>query len=272
MSVAELRQFLEDCPRLFIITGAGCSAPSGIGTYRADSGEWHSAQPIQHQDFVSSEAARRRYWARSMRGWPGFARAQPNAAHRALAELEAQGRVVNLVTQNVDGLHQQAGQTRLIELHGALSRVVCLDCGNQLPRARLQQWLETHNPALLAVNPTPAPDGDADLAGAEDGADIRIPDCPRCGGILKPDVVFYGDTVPRQRVADAYAALQQADGLLVVGSSLMVYSSFRFCRKAHELGIPMAALNLGVTRADGWYRCKLNADCAMVLPDLLADG
>lgn len=270
MSAIELRQFLKECRSLFILTGAGVSAPSGIGTYRADNGEWHSAQPIQHQEFVRSEAARRRYWARSMRGWPSFAQAHPNAAHRALAGLEVQGRVVSLVTQNVDGLHQRAGHNRVIELHGSLSRVICLDCGLQLPRSQLQHWLEAHNPTLLAVKPLPAPDGDADLSGAEDATDIEIPQCPRCAGILKPDVVFYGDAVPAQRVEDAYATLAQADGLLVVGSSLMVYSSFRFCRRARELGVPMAAVNLGVTRADDWYRCKLHADCAMVLPELFA--
>jgi len=273
--MSALQQFLQDCSRLFIITGAGCSAPSGIRTYRADSGEWQAPQPVQHQDFVRSEVARRRYWARSMRGWPHFAAAQPNAAHRALAALEAQGRVVSLVTQNVDGLHQRAGQTRLIELHGTLSQVVCIECGHQVARARVQTWLETHNPALLALPPQPGPDGDADLGGAEDAADIQIPQCPNCSGILKPDVVFYGDCVPRPRVADAFAALQQADGLLVIGSSLMVYSSFRFARTAFELGMPMAAVNLGVTRADDWYRhqgrlCKLDADCAMVLPSLFA--
>jgi len=269
MSAGDLQAFLEDCRSLFIITGAGISAPSGIGTYRADNGDWHSARPITHQEFVSSETARRRYWARSMRGWPVFQQAQANAAHAALARLEADGRSLCLVTQNVDGLHQQAGQTRLIELHGSLARAVCLNCGQQTSRQQLQHWLERHNPRLQAVTPTPAPDGDADLGGAENAPDFRIPQCRLCGGVLKPDVVFYGDTVPKPRVAAAYAALEDADGVLVVGSSLMVYSSFRFCRRAHELGIPMAAVNRGVTRADAWYRCKLSADCVIVLPSLV---
>lgn len=268
-SLDGLRDFISARSRLFVITGAGCSAPSGIGTYRSDDGSWHSARPIQHQEFVGNPGARQRYWARSMRGWPVFAKAAPNPAHQALAELELRDKVSSVVTQNVDGLHQQAGQSRCIELHGSLDRVVCLQCGALTSRARLQQWLELNNPALTEVVPRPAPDGDADLGGAEDAPDVRIPDCARCGGVLKPDVVFYGDSVPRARVEAAYAALGQADGLLVVGSSLMVYSSFRFCRAAREQGIPMAAINRGVTRADDWFLCKHEGDCAIVLPELL---
>jgi NAD-dependent SIR2 family protein deacetylase len=269
VSLQQLQTFVASRHRLLVISGAGCSAPSGIETYRDDRGEWHRPAPIQHQDFINSEAARKRYWARSLRGWPTFAAARANAAHQSLAELEVRGRIECVVTQNVDGLHQQAGQRRLIELHGSLARVVCLDCANSQPRVQLQRWLETHNPALLAAGSQPAPDGDADLGGAEDSADVRIPECPECSGMLKPDVVFYGDSVPRPRVEQVFEALERADGVLVVGTSLMVFSSFRFCRRAQQLGLPMAAVNLGKTRADDWFDSKLEADCAIVLPALV---
>ena len=270
MSFQQLQEFLAQRRRLFVITGAGCSAPSGIETYRDDDGEWQRPAPVQHQDFVTSETVRKRYWARSLRGWPTFAAARANAAHKALAELEAQDRLECLVTQNVDGLHQQAGQRRLIELHGSLARVICLSCGHAQTRSALQLWLESHNPALMNSPSRPAPDGDADLGGAENSAAVRIPRCAQCAGMLKPDVVFYGDSVPRQRVDRAFQALDRADGVLVVGSSLMVFSSYRFCRRAAQLGLPMAAVNLGRTRADDWISAKLEADCAIVLPALLA--
>jgi NAD-dependent SIR2 family protein deacetylase len=265
-----LARFVAETSRLFVITGAGCSAPSGIETYRDDLGEWHRPAPIQHQDFVNSEAARRRYWARSLRGWPMFAAAQANAAHRALVRLEATGPVECVLTQNVDGLHQQAGARRVIELHGSLATVVCLTCGGRSPREELQQRLMALNPQLLNVPSRAAPDGDADLGGAEDAQTTRVPECERCSGMLKPDVVFYGDSVPRARVEEAFAALERADGLLVVGSSLMVFSSFRFCRRARQLGLPMAAINQGRTRADEFFDVKVEADCAIVLPKLLA--
>lgn len=268
MSYEALERFVADHERLFVITGAGVSAPSGIGTYRDHDGSWQRPAPVQHQDFVSRAAARRRYWARSLMGWPSFERAEPNPAHRALAGLERLGRIGLLVTQNVDGLHQRAGQRRLLELHGSLARVVCLDCGASTTRREVQTWLEARNPFLLDACAVPAPDGDADLSGREDDARVQVPDCGRCGGLLKPDVVFYGDSVPKPRVEQAFAALDRADAVLVVGSSLMVYSSFRFCRRAAERGIPMAGVNLGRTRADDWFACKLESDCAIVLPRL----
>ncbi len=272
-STETLARFVSQRSRLFVITGAGCSAPSGIETYRDDHGEWHKPAPIQHQDFVSSEAARRRYWARSLRGWPMFALAQANDAHRALARLEASGRIDCVVTQNVDGLHQQAGANNVIELHGSLASVVCLSCETKSSRAQLQQRLIEMNPQLLNVPVQAAPDGDADLGGAEDSSSIRVPVCELCSGMLKPDVVFYGDSVPRPRVDQAFAALEQADGLLVVGSSLMVFSSFRFCRRARQLGLPMAAINQGRTRADEFFDVNVEADCAIVLRKLLvSDG
>lgn len=270
---AELSAFLARHERLFVITGAGLSAPSGIETYRDEQGRWQSPAPVQHQEFLRNHGARQRYWARSLRGWPRFRNARPNAAHRALAELSAMGRIVCLLTQNVDGLHQQAGQGALIELHGSLASVICLDCQHRTPRESLQSWLEARNPDILGMAASPRPDGDAELR-AEDGrvdpyAGVEVPVCERCGGVVKPDVVFYGDSVPAARVQAAMTALAQADAVLVVGTSLMVYSSFRFCRAARERRLPMAAVNLGITRADAWFSSKLDADCSTVMPRLV---
>ncbi|MCB1684859.1 MAG: NAD-dependent protein deacetylase [Pseudomonadales bacterium] len=270
---AELAAFLGQHERLFVITGAGLSAPSGIDTYRDHKGQWQSPAPVQHQDFLRHHSSRQRYWARSLRGWPRFRNARPNTAHVALAELSARDRVGCLLTQNVDGLHQRAGQTGLIELHGSLANVVCLECHHRVTRESVQSWLEVHNPEILAMAASPRPDGDAELR-TRDGRltlydSVQVPVCERCGGVLKPDVVFYGDSVPVARVGAATAALAQADAVLVVGTSLMVYSSFRFCRAARERRLPMAAVNLGVTRADAWYSSKLDADCSIVLPRLV---
>ena len=256
--------------RIAVITGAGCSTASGIGDYRDRQGAWKRRPPGQMQAFLDQPATRRRYWARSMRGWPVMAAARPNDAHRALAALERDGRVHGLITQNVDGLHQQAGHRRVLELHGALAEVLCLGCGDRVSRASVQRRLERDNAFVLRAAAAAAPDGDADLAEDLDLADFRVPACERCGGVLKPDVVFYGDSVPRERVADAADLVDNADALLVVGSSLMVFSSFRFARRAHERGIPLVAVNEGVTRADDRLTAKLAADCAQALPRLAA--
>jgi NAD-dependent SIR2 family protein deacetylase len=270
-SETRLAKFFADHARILVITGAGCSTPSGIGDYRDADGQWKRAAPVQMQDFVTSVGTRRRYWARSMHGWPSFRQAFPNPAHIALAELERQGSVAGLITQNVDGLHQRAGHRDVVELHGSLQWIVCLRCSRRTPRAELQRWLEAENRFVLEASATLAPDGDADLVVA-DLSGFKVPDCPRCGGILKPDVVFYGDSVPRARVDDAYAQVDRADALLVVGSSLMVFSSYRFTKRAYERGVPMAAINLGKTRADDWLEFKVDADCATVLPRLVEAG
>ena len=190
---------LAGAQRLFVLTGAGISAPSGIGTYRNHEGEWQRSDPIQHQDFLKRADARRRYWARSMRGWPSFRDAEPNPAHQALARLEKAGRLQAVVTQNVDGLHQRAGQSRLIELHGSLAEVVCLDCGERHSRDLVQSWLEQHNGDWLEGSVSAQPDGDAAFDDVRQFDDFREPLC-KCGGMLKPDVVFYGDSVPKERV------------------------------------------------------------------------
>jgi NAD-dependent SIR2 family protein deacetylase len=263
-----LAAFLAGRSRLFVITGAGISAPSGIGTYRDHSGAWQRTAPIQHQDFLRQASSRRRYWARSMRGWPSFRDARPNAAHEALARLEQAGRLQTVVTQNVDGLHQRAGQDRLVELHGTLDSVVCLSCAARQPRDALQAWLEAHNGEWLEGATRALPDGDADFLDVRHFDDFREPAC-QCGGVLKPDVVFYGDSVPRVRVEAVRAELARSDGVLVIGSSLMVYSSFRFTKEARTLGLPMAAINQGKTRADEWFECKWEADSASALPELV---
>jgi NAD-dependent SIR2 family protein deacetylase len=272
---AALADFLDRHPRLMVLTGAGCSAPSGIPDYRDADGAWKHTKPMTFAAFTGSAAARRRYWAGSLRGWPRVRDARANAAHRALARLEQAGRVVRLVTQNVDGLHRQAGSRRVIDLHGRLDLVECLGCGALLSREDLQALLVAWNPRFTAITGSAPgvdgevrPDGDVRVGNAPD--ELVIPDCPECGGVLKPNVVFFGESVPRSRVADAFAALDEADALLVVGSSLMVYSGYRFVRAARERGRPVALVNLGRTRADGECCLKLERDCATLLADVVA--
>jgi NAD-dependent SIR2 family protein deacetylase len=263
----QLAHFLAEHPRLFVLTGAGCSTPSGIPDYRDDTGAWKRRPPVDYREFMRSQQARQRYWTRSLLGWPSFAQAMPNTAHAALAQLEADGFVHHLVTQNVDGLHQRAGSRRVIELHGRLDIVACQDCGHRLSRTKLQHRLRQLNPQVAQRHADPAPDGDA-VFEPEDAAGFLVPDCPACGGILKPDVVFFGESVPRARVENAYARLEEADALLVVGSSLMVYSGFRYCRAAADWGKPIAAINLGRTRADDLLALKVGAPCGRVLADV----
>lgn len=263
-----LRDFLEKYPRLLVLTGAGCSAASGIPTYRDDNGHWQRTSPIQHQDFVRYEASRQRYWARSLAGWPAVASAKPNGAHEALAELESRGVIKQLVTQNVDRLHQKAGHRNVIDLHGRLDRIVCLTCGTFSPRQEFQMRLLDANPCHPGEAGTIAPDGDAAVPDYAINH-FRVPTCLCCDGTLMPDVVFFGGTVAREKVDAIHRALDDADALLVVGSSLMVYSAFRFCRKAAHTAKPMAAINLGKTRADDLIDVKLEADCASALGALL---
>ena len=267
--IDRLAGWLAGRRRVVVISGAGCSTRSGIGDYRDEAGGWKRRPPVQMQDFVRDQATRRRYWARSMLGWPLMSRARPNAAHASLAAMQARGCLSGLITQNVDGLHQAAGHRQVLELHGRLAEVVCLQCDARYPRSTVQNLLQRDNAFMQDAIAVAAPDGDADIADDLDLSAFQVPDCRRCGGVLKPDVVFYGDSVPRTRVAEAYAMVDSADALLVVGSSLMVFSSFRFCRRAQELGLPMAAVNRGVTRADEWLDLKVEADCAQVLPAVL---
>jgi NAD-dependent SIR2 family protein deacetylase len=264
-SAAELAGFLARHPRTLVLTGAGLSTASGIPDYRDRDGVRRGRQPIQGPEFRRSQAVQRRYWARSMIGWPVLAQARPNAGHEALAALEGAGHLGALITQNVDGLHGRAGSHAVLELHGNIHSVVCLDCGVKLPRAFVQAQLTELNPRVANAAARPLPDGDAQVE-PEFLDDFRLPVCSHCGGTLMPDVVFFGDNVPAARTACALAQLEAADSLLVVGSSLMVYSGFRFCRLAHEAGKPIAAVNLGRTRADHMIGLKLEHSAEQLLP------
>jgi len=263
----DLHTFVRRYPKLFVLTGAGASTESGIPGYRDAEGHWTRKAPVHLQEFLHAESARRRYWRRSMAGWPLLAAARPNPAHDALARLDAMGNVRRLVTQNVDGLHQRAGSSRLIELHGSAHRATCLACGTAHSRASIQQSLERSNPHCVGALARRGADGDGE-PDADDAQGFRIPSCERCGGILKPDVVFFGECVPKNRVDDARDALARADAMLVVGSSLTVYSGYRFCVWAAERGTPIAAINLGRTRADPLLALKVEAPCGQSLSAL----
>lgn len=266
-ALGALRQFMDSHPRLFVLTGAGCSTESGIADYRDQTGAWKRPMPTTFQAFTQDTLMRHRYWARAMIGWRTFGRSLPNPAHRTLARWEAAGRVALLVTQNVDGLHQAAGSRDVVDLHGRLDGVRCLRCGQRLSRDIVQKTLEDLNPAWVALEARHGPDGDADL---EDQAflDFKVPDHEDCGGMLKPDVVFFGESVPRDRVETAFTALDNVDAMLIVGSSLMVYSGYRFALGAAERGLPIAAINIGHTRADALLRFKVEARAAEVLTAL----
>ena len=263
-----LRKFIDDRSRMLVITGAGISTDSGIGDYRDSAGRWKRPRPVSHQDFMASHHWRQRYWGRSQLGYPAFWRAQPNVAHRALARLEGAGKMTALVTQNVDRLHQRAQHRAVIDLHGRLDQVICMDCGGISPRAAVQEWLEAKNPQIQERSFALAPDGDADLE--IDFSEIQVPNCEGCGGVLKPHVVFFGDSVDKSLVEEIMTAVEESDGLLVIGSSLMVFSSFRFVRRAHQCAVPIAALNKGATRADELMSLKV-ARSAKVLERLIPE-
>lgn len=255
-ALASFSSFLAEHERLVVLTGAGCSTDSGIPAYRDADGSWRQRRPVQYQDFVSDPYWRRRYWARSLQGFPLMAGASPNAAHRWLVDFARAGRIELLITQNVDGLHQRAGSEGVVELHGSIHRVVCLNCGDVSRRSDMQARLELANPGHRGVSTEIRPDGDADLRDSDLEA-FAVPACTRCAGMLKPDVVFFGEAVPKARVERCYAALERADALLVLGSSLMVYSGFRFPRRMAELGKPMASITRGRTRADDLLDLRL---------------
>jgi NAD-dependent SIR2 family protein deacetylase len=261
--------FIERHSRLFVLTGAGCSTESGIPDYRDATGEWkRAARPIMIQDFLASEPARKRYWARSLVGFRLMRGARPNAAHHSLARLEDRGQVAQLVTQNVDGLHQAAGSHNVIDLHGRIDIVRCLHCDRRMPREQMQSEMERRNPDFAVLDAVDAPDGDADLERVMFDT-FDVPVCDGCGGLLKPDVVFFGENVPVARVREAMAAVDVADAMLVVGSSLMVYSGYRFVKAMADAGKPIAAINLGRTRADDLLALKVADRCATALSFLL---
>lgn len=268
-TASELAQFLSDHARIVVLTGAGCSTGSGIPAYRDETGRWQRRQPIFYQDFLGDPVMRRRYWARSFFGWRVMQQAGPGRTHTALAALAGAGRLSGLITQNVDGLHQHAGHGSVVELHGGLERVLCLDCGMGSTRDALQRRLEALNPdwapEILGINP----DGDAELdERAYPG--FRIASCSDCDGNLKPDVVFFGESVPRARLAAADRLVEDADAMLIVGTSLVVWSGYRLARRAAERGIPVVAVNNGLTRADGLLEFKVGGDCGTVLEQAAA--
>jgi NAD-dependent SIR2 family protein deacetylase len=265
---SSLQNFVDRHQRLFVLTGAGCSTNSGIPDYRDADGNWKRQQPVTYQAFMGEEATRQRYWARSLIGWRRFGRAQPNAAHFALAKLEAAGRSELILTQNVDRLHQAAGSEAVIDLHGRLDLVRCMGCEHKITREQFQDELGQLNAGWLDLDAADAPDGDADLE-SQDFSSFTVPACRHCQGVLKPDVVFFGESVPRAFVETAAGHLQQADAMLIVGSSLMVYSGFRFVQMAARAGIPIAAVNLGRTRADEMLSLKVEEACETALEFLL---
>jgi NAD-dependent deacetylase sirtuin 4 len=246
------------------LTGAGLSTESGIPDYRSPAALAKPRRPIQGPEFVRSETVRRRYWARSALGWEWMRGAEPNAGHRALAALERAGVIAHVITQNVDRLHRKGGSRRVTELHGALAEVGCLHCGALEDRDALQGRILALNPGWGASTAETAPDGDAELP-AERIADFIVPACTACGGVLKPKVVFFGDNVPRPVVDEAFAATNAAEVLLVIGSSLAVYSGYRFLRRAVERKIPIAIVNRGPVRGEEHAAMKIDASTGATL-------
>jgi len=253
-----------------VLSGAGLSTESGIPDYRGPTGVARPATPMTYQVFTTDPVARRRYWARSHLGWRLIARAEPNAGHLAVARLQARGLLEGVVTQNVDGLHQAAGARGVVELHGNLDRVVCLGCGHCSPRAELDARLRAANPVWTAHVTAVKPDGDVDLP--EGDLDrFRPVDCRLCGGVLKPDVVFFGETVPPARVQSCFALVEGARALLVLGSSLTVMSGYRFVLRAAKLGLPVAIVNQGATRGDARAALLLDAPLGPALTALAVE-
>jgi NAD-dependent SIR2 family protein deacetylase len=257
-----------------VLSGAGLSTESGIPDYRGPTGLARRAQPMTYQTFTGSAAARRRYWARSYLGWRHIARAVPNDGHRAVAALSRRGLLTGIITQNVDGLHQAAGAFGVTELHGSLHRVICLSCGQRTARTELDQRLEAANPgwdeevATLA-RAARGPDGDAVL---DDRAaeSFQVVGCSACHGVLKPDVVFFGENVPRPRAGACYAMVERSKALVVLGSSLTVMSGFRYVRHAARAQRPIVIVNQGATRGDAYAAATLDAPLGRTLTELAA--
>jgi len=266
-SINALLTTLQNQGPATVLTGAGVSVDSGLPVYRDSKGDWVHQKPIDGRDFKSSATVRQRYWCRSFIGWPSFSKAQPNSAHHDLTKLINHGHVSNIITQNVDGLHQKANSLPTTALHGNLGEVICLGCGEISSRDSLQHRMRTENPEFSQQNFEVKPDGDANVD-SRYIENFKVSDCINCNGTLKPHVVFFGETVPVARVEHCMENLTQSKLLLCIGTSLMVYSGFRFCRKAHSENIPIAIINEGVTRADDIATIKIEAPCATVLSQL----
>ena len=253
--------------RVFVLTGAGLSTDSGIPDYR---GQGRVAKhPMTYDTFMGSELAQKRYWARSFVGWSRIASALPNPGHLALAKAEAQGKLHALVTQNVDGLHQEAGSQNVIDLHGRLDRVVCMRCRDSIARTEMDEMLQALNPDIRKDESVEfTPDGDAEVEGTEN---FIVPSCRSCNGVYKPDVVFFGESVPVTRVETSIALFEQSDVLLVAGTSLTVNSGYRFAKLAAKTQKPIIVVNMGPTRADDVANAKIEANTSLALERLLVD-
>jgi NAD-dependent SIR2 family protein deacetylase len=263
----QLQDFLADKRNLVVLSGAGISVGSGIPTYRDKAGNWKRSDPIQHQDFMSRKSARQRYWLRSYSGWPAVASAVPSPSHHVIAELERRKIVKMVVTQNVDRLHQQAGSRNVIDLHGRIDEVICMHCHRVIPRHALQPKLKLLNP-FFSQQGEMAPDGDADVA--EDSvSSVEVPLCEDCDGILKPNVVFFGDNVDKSIVQHVYDGIDDSDGMLIVGTSLKVFSGYRFCRYAAKQGKPIASINPGLSPGDDLIQTIVRGDSDDVLTPVL---
>uniref|UniRef100_UPI00398EA2A5 NAD-dependent protein lipoamidase sirtuin-4, mitochondrial isoform X1 n=2 Tax=Pristiophorus japonicus TaxID=55135 RepID=UPI00398EA2A5 len=271
IDLEELQEFVFQSKKLFVLTGAGVSTESGIPDYRSEGVGLYARtarRPIQHSEFVRSAKGRQRYWARNYVGWPQFCSFQPNVTHNVLRKWENLGKLHWLVTQNVDALHTKAGSQRLTELHGCSHRVICLDCGNIMPRPHLQEKFAALNPGWTEEAHGIAPDGDVFLTD-DQIQNFNVPSCESCGGILKPDVTFFGDTVNKEKVNFVYERVAESDAVLVAGSSLQVYSGYRFIIAAYEKKLPTALVNIGITRADTLATLKISARCGEVLSCIL---
>lgn len=265
-SINQLAKLIRDRPAT-VLTGAGISVASGLPVYRDVNGNWVHSKPMDGPTFRSDITAQRRYWCRSFFGWPSFSRAQTNSVHNDIAALEQKGFLSTIITQNVDGLHQKAGSKNTVALHGNLSEVICLGCERISSRDELQRRLEAHNPDHAHLSVEQAPDGDA-LIDDSYISSFKLLACENCSGTLKPNVVFFGDNVPKARVQLCMNKLKQNKLLLCIGTSLMVYSGFRFCKAAQDAGIPIIIINDGRTRADDIASAKFGGECAVVMSSL----
>lgn len=267
-TLSSLVRFVREHRPLCVITGAGCSTNSGIFDYRDTEGNWKRPQPVLLDEFLKSASSRRRYWARSMLGWPLFSKAKPNTAHVAIKSLEVHGFIGSVITQNVDDLHESAGQKNVIPLHGSLRTVTCLGCQKRVNRDEIQKRLEATNPRFVSAAVAPDAGGEGDYSIDVDESFV-VPQCEACGGDLKPDVVFFGGNINTAVKQAANEAVFEAGGVLVVGSSLMVYSSFRLVKVAHARGIPIAILGHGVTRGDALATLTIRREIASTFEELI---
>ena len=267
-SLEALGDFIKENAPVLVLTGAGLSTGSGIPAYRDTSGKWMRRTPIFFQDFIECAISRRRYWARSYFGWENIASSLPNQGHIGLSTIEKKGFLQQIITQNVDGLHQKAGSHSVIELHGQLGRVKCLDCGARFARDEIQNRLRELNKGWSADILGNNPDGDVDLDEAA-YPDFQVAHCENCDGRLKPDVVFFGESVPANTLNEIHKAITKSQSLLVIGSSLVVMSGYRLIKQAHELGKPICAINQGTTRADHLLTAKLNQACVVAIEKLV---